>query len=264
MDKIQPIRFQKAGKVMLVEYVCGKPEKDADHVIARNGVVQQVTPNVTINGEPITDGNSLWEAANQDVSIAGSVAVQFAYMPTELYAFMLGDTTEKLENQPFPVIDEEYVIPEVSPFTIKLNQSPIVDSVILTDTKGDVWDKNGAPAAGKYAISGDVLSFVSGDAGTAIFINYDYQAPTVTKFGLPKEPKRKACQLIISGEAIGEDERMYNTAIVVDKAKATGTINPPQQGGSPQPVTVTFNVLKPRGQRRAVEYMATPIGDECD
>ncbi|GEM_PF-1422118 len=260
---IQPIRFQKAGKIMLVGYKCGKPDRsDPSNVIARNGVVQQITPNITINGSNISDGNSLWAAANQDTSIEGSVAVQFAFLPIELYAFIMGDSTEELQSQAFPIIDEEYVIPEVSPYTVKLGQTPIADSIILTDIDGDVWTKESSPAKGKYSISGETLSFASADAGTAIFINFDYQTDVV-KFGLPKEPKRKACQLIISGEAAGEDEKLFNTALIVDKAKVTGAINPPPQGGEPQPVTVTFNVLKPRGQRRAVEYMATPLDDGC-
>ena len=38
-----------------------------------------------------------------------------------------------------------------------------------------------------------------------------------------------------------------------------GAINPAQQGGTPNPVTITFTILKPRGNLRAVDYKAVPI-----
>jgi hypothetical protein len=52
---------------------------------------------------------------------------------------------------------------------------------------------------------------------------------------------------------------MYDAAIIVDKAKVQGTISPPQQGREPQPVSITFNVQKPRGNKRAVDFVFAQI-----
>ncbi len=78
---MQPIVFSKAGKIQLNKYVNGIPTKSGATSYFRNGAVQQITPNITINGSPIADGNSLWNAANPDTSIEGTIAVQLGFMP---------------------------------------------------------------------------------------------------------------------------------------------------------------------------------------
>lgn len=257
---MQPIYFSKAGKLQLNKYVNGIPVRSAITSYFRNGAVQQVTPSVTINGSPIADGNSLWNAANPDTSIEGALAVQLGFMPPELYAFVMGDTSEELTNIPFPVVDEEITIPTEAPYTVKLKHEPIAGTLIVVDKDAKPWEKaTGTAEAGKYLLDGGELEFVAADAGKALFISYDYQAATATRFGLPKTPVRPAYQLIISSEATGEDDTLFEAAIVVDKCKVMGSINPPQQGGTPQPITVTFTILKPRGNNRAVDYTVTPI-----
>jgi len=260
---MQPIYFSKAGKFMLNKYVNGVPTRSADTSFFRAGAIQSITPNITINGTPITDGNSLWAAANPDTSIEGTLAVQLGFMPPELYALIMGDTVEALTNTPFPVIDEEIVIPSVAPFKIKLEHMPIDGTIILVDKDNKPWDKATTEAeAGKYfpnAANADELEFVETDAGKSLFISYNYSAATASKFGLPKAPDRAAYQMIISDKAVGEDEAsLYEVALTVDKCKVTGSINPPAQGGTPSPVTITFTVLKPRGNNRAIDYLVTP------
>ena len=56
---MQPIFFQKAGKIRLNKYVDGKPVTSPETTFTRAGVVQSIQPNITINGTPIPDGNSL-------------------------------------------------------------------------------------------------------------------------------------------------------------------------------------------------------------
>ena len=259
----QPIVFSKAGKIMLVKYVNGIPVRSPENVYFRNGAVQQITPNITINGSPIADGNSLWAAANPDTSIEGSIAVQLGFMPPGLYAFIMGDTTEELTNSPFPMIDEEITVPMEAPYTVKLKHKPIDGTIILVDKDAKPWDKStSTPSAGEYYVDSqtpDELEFDESDAGKSLFVSYDYLAPKVSHFGLPKNPVRPAYQLIVSGEAAGEDESPYEAALIVDKCKVLGAINPPQQGGTPSPVTITFTVLKPRGNNKAVDYKITPI-----
>ncbi|MSU01932.1 hypothetical protein [Tissierella pigra] len=257
---MQPIYFSKAGKFMLNKYVDGRPVRSALTSYFRNGVVQSITPNITINGTPIGDGNSLWNAAQPDTSIEGTVAIQLGFMPPELYAYFMGDEIEEVASAPFPIIDEEILVPDEAPFEVTLANTPLADSLILVDIHGKPWEKAEADVTtGKYKLTGGKLEFNEEDAGKALFVTYDFQATNVTKFGLPKTPKRESYQVIISGEATGEDETLYNTALILDKAKVMGSINPPAQGGEPQPITITFTILKPRGNNRAVDYMATPL-----
>lgn len=256
---MQPIVFDKAGKFMLNKYVEGRPKRSAATSLFRNGVVQSITPNITINGTPISDGNSLWAAMNLDTSIEGTVAVQLGFMPPELYAFIMGDKIEELEKAPFPVIDEELLVPDEPPYEVNLNKIPMTDTLILVDVHGKALESSETATAGKYTLTGKKLTFHEDDAGKTLFAAYDFEATKVTKFGLPKTPKRESYQVVISGEAIGEDETLYHTALILDKAKVLGSINPPAQGGEPQPTTITFNIQKPRGGKRAVDYMATPM-----
>lgn len=257
---MQPIYFSKAGKFMLNKYVDGRPVRSALTSYFRNGVVQSITPNITINGTPIGDGNSLWNAAQPDTSIEGTVAIQLGFMPPELYAYFMGDKIEELETAPFPIIDEEILVPDEAPYEVTLANTPITDSIILVDIHGKPYTVGETtPATGEYIVSANKLTFDEADAGKSLFVTYDFQATDITKFGLPKTPKRESYQVIISGEATGEDESLYNTALILDKAKVMGSINPPAQGGEPQPITITFTILKPRGNNRAVDYMATPM-----
>lgn len=259
---MQPIYFQKAGKIRLNKYVNGVPVMSPETTFTRAGIVQSIQANITINGTPIQDGNSLWNAANPDTNIEGNVVVTLGTMPPDLYAFIMGDTVTNVSNVPFPVNDEELLIPSASPYTVTLKHAPDTSRpIILVDADASAWVKVSAtPAQGQYSISASTVTFNSADAGKSVFITYDYTAPTGKSFGLPKTPQRAACQLIVSGEATGDDEStMYDVALTVDKCKVQGTISPPQQGREPQPVSITFNVLKPRGNNRAVDYLAVPI-----
>lgn len=262
---MQPIYFSKAGKLQLNKYVNGIPVRSSTTSYFRNGAVQQITPNITINGSPIADGNSLWNAANPDTSIEGTLAVQLGFMPPELYAFIMGDTSEELTNTPFPVVDEEITIPTEAPYTVSLKHAPIDGTLIVVDKDAKPWSKAESEAeSGKYfvnEINKDTLEFVEADAGKALFVSYDYQVAKATRFGLPKTPVRPAYQLVISTEATGEDDTLCEAAVIVDRCKVLGSINPPQQGGTPQSVTITFTILKPRGNNRAVDYAITPISE---
>lgn len=258
---MQPIVFNKAGKFLLNKYENGVPAVlDPTKSFSRNGVVQSITPTISINGSPIADGNSLWDAANLDTSIEGTIAVQLGYMPPELYAFIMGDKSEVLSTADFPVIDEEIVVPNAAPYEVTLSHLPNAKGVMVVDIGNKAFTKETTTvAAGKYKLTTDKLTFDAADAGKSLFVTYFYSAAQVTNFGLPKTPVRPAYQLVIVGEAIGEDETLFEVATVVDKCKVLGNINPPAQGGTPNPITVTFTVLKPRGDLRAIDYKAVPI-----
>jgi hypothetical protein len=259
---MQPIFFQKAGKIRLNKYVDGKPVTSPETTFTRAGVVQSIQPNITINGTPIPDGNSLWNAINPDTSIEGDVVVTLGTMPPDLYAFIMGDKVTELTNVSFPINDEEILIPDTSPYTVTLENTPDTDKpIILVGADASAWAKVSAtPAKGQYSVSASAVEFSSADKGKTVFATYNYTADKGKSFGLPKNPRRTSMELIISGEATGDDEStMYNVATIVDRCKVQGTISPPQQGREPQPVSITFNVQKPRGNKRAVDFVAVPI-----
>ncbi len=285
---MQPIVFNKAGKFMLTKFANGKPDSlNPDSCFFRNGVVQQITPNISINGTPIPDGNSLWDAANLDTGIEGTIAVQLGYMPSELYAFIMGDTSANLEKAQFPVVDKEITVPDGVKLDIDgnpegvnieldLGQEPTdgkimivgVDNTAFTLFEPPEEGTSGSPqvfdntnethviGTGEYYIVEDTLYFSVADAKKQLFISYYYEAEDVHNFGLPKTPVRPAYQLVIVGEAVGEDDTLYEVTTSVDRCKVLGNINPPSQGGTPEPITVTFTILKPRGNLRAVDYKA--------
>ncbi len=284
---MQPIVFNKAGKFMLTKFEGGKPDSlNPDNCFFRNGVVQQITPNISINGTPIPDGNSLWDAANLDTGIEGTIAVQLGYMPSELYAFIMGDTSEDLLKAQFPVVDKEITVPDGVKLDIDgnpegvnieldLGQTPTDGKIMIVGVDNTAFtefvpplkdDGSGKPEEfdndehdipeGKYYIVEDTLYFSVADAKKQLFISYYYEAEDVHNFGLPKTPVRPAYQLVIVGEAVGEDDTLYEVTTSVDRCKVLGNINPPSQGGTPEPITVTFTILKPRGDLRAVDYKA--------
>lgn len=258
---MQPIYFPKAGKIMFNKYVDGVPVRSPETSVFRNGAVVSITPNVTINTTALPDGNSDWDAAEPVTGREGTIAVELSFMPPELYAFLMGTTVDDLQNTPMPVIDHEITIPEVSPFEVKLPHSPdTTRSVMMVDMNASAWSKvSASPSTGEFSVSEDVVSFSSADAGKPVFLTYDYTALAVKSFGLPKSGDGFAMECVVSGEAMGEDESTpYDVAVIVDRCKATGTINPPPLSRNPAPQTITLKVLKPRGTNKAVDFRFAP------
>jgi hypothetical protein len=257
---MQPIYFSKAGKFKLRKYKNGVKSTDPADTYFRNGAIQSIQPTINIKTTALPDGNSDWDAAEPDTGKEGSVAVNFSFMPIDLYAFIMGTTVEDLVDTPMPVIDYEISIPEASPFVVTLPHAPDTSrQIILVDSDASAWAKTASvsavPAAGQYTISAVAATFNSADAGKPIFITYDWIATAAKSFGLSKSGSREAMELTISDEATGEDEStIYDSALIVDKCKATGNINPPEQGREPKPASITFKVLKPSGNNKAVDY----------
>jgi hypothetical protein len=261
---MQPITFAKAGKLMLTKYVNGVPTRSAENSYFRNGAVQSIVPSVNVNTSALPDGNSDWDAAELDTGKEGTITVNLSFMPIDLYAWLMGTTVEDLQNTPMPVIDHEILIPEASPFVVTLPHSPDTSRpIILVDAGASAWVKTASvsavPTAAQFTISAAAAVFNSADAGRSVFLTYDYTALTAKSFGLPKSGSRTALECVISGEALGEDESTYyDAAIIVDKCKATGNINPPELGREPKPQSITLKVLKPRGNNKAVDFKFAP------
>ncbi|MCX7771716.1 MAG: hypothetical protein N2376_01210, partial [Clostridia bacterium] len=147
-------------------------------------------------------------------------------------------------------------VPETSPYTVTLPYTPIDGSILMVDQDGKpVTEAETTPSAGSYTILDDELTFNAADKGKTLFVCFDYTALAVKSFGLPKSGSRPAMQAVISGEGMGEDEStFYDVAIIIDKCKATGNINPPEMSREPKPQNITLKVLKPRGNNKAVDF----------
>ena len=261
---MQPIYFQKAGKVRFTKYVSGVPTVSAANTYFRNGAVQSISQSVNIKTTELPDGNSDWPAAEVDTGREGTITINLSMMPVGLYAFLMGVTVEELSNTPMPVSDEELTIPDASPFAVTLVHTPDTSRpIVLVGQDASAWAQTASvsavPTQRQYTISAAAAIFNSADAGAPVFITYDWTALTAQSFGLPKLGSRFAMQCEINGEATGEDEStLYDAAIIIDKCKATGNINPPELGREPKPQSITLKVLKPRGTNKAVDCKYAP------
>ena len=259
--KLQPLYFSKAGKLMFTKYVNGVLTRNAANSYFRNGAVQSIVPSVNVNTTALPDGNSDWDAAEPDTGKEGSFVMNLSFMPIELYAWFMGTTVESLTNKQMWAVDEELVIPETAPYEVELEHTPAtLGTTILVDQDASAWaqtaNASAVPTAAQYTISAAAAVFNSADAGKSVFITYDWTALTAESFGLPKSGSRSVMECIISGEATTEDEStVVPINMVVDRCKTTGNINPPEMGREPKPVSITVKVLKPRGNRKAIDII---------
>lgn len=269
---MQPIFFNKAGSLLLERYRCGKPSRAKGDAVFHHGAVVSITPNVTTNTQALPDGNSDWPAAQPVTGREGSIAVELSFMSPELYAFLMGTTVEKLTNTTMTVSDYEAIIPEKAPYEVKLLHEPVEGSVLIVDYEGTHFEiikpteevPDPPLAKGKVTIKDNVVTFHEDDAGKAAYFAYDWLALEAVGFNFPKSGTPYAFRAIVSGEAMGDDEATaYDANIIVDRAKAVGTINPPPLSKTPAPQTITLQVLKPRGDK-AVDFKFAKRDGECD
>lgn len=258
---MQPIYFSKAGKFKLTRFASGGGlSTDPKDTYFRNGAIQSIQPSINITTASLPDGNSDWPAAEPDTGKEGSVVANLSFMPIELYAFLMGTIVEDLVNTSMPAIDEEISVPDALPFAATLQHAPdLTKTIILVDQDASAWARtanaSAVPTQRQYTISAAAAIFNSADAGKSVFITYDWTALAAKSFGLPKSGSRQALHLEISDEAVGEDDStIYDAALIIDRCKSTGNINPPELGRNPQPQGITLKVLKPRGTSKAVDY----------
>lgn len=266
---MQPIFFSKAGGLLLERYRCGKPSRAKGDAVFHHGAVVSITPNVTTNTQKLPDGNSDWAAAEPVTGREGSIAVELSFMSPELYAFLMGSDVEKLTSTTMTVADYEAIIPEKGDLEVKLLHEPVEGSVLIVDYEGthfevvelDVGDEL---AKGQVTIDENVVTFHKDDAGKAAYFAYDWIALDAVGFNFPKTGTPYAFRATVSGEAMGDDEAtVYDANIIIDRAKATGNINPPPLSKTPAPQTITLTVLKPRGDK-AVDFKFAKRDGECD
>lgn len=249
---MRPVIYPRAGKIILVRFSAGGTLDltNPENFIGANGTVQTITPSVEIATTDMADGNSDFPMGVYDTGKNGTIQVTMSSFQPRLYAALMG--TEKVDetNQNMWAAEEEKTIPDSAPFDVKLDNVVAADGtiVVLNNDGSPLVSVDAAPATGQFSVSADTLTFNSTDAGTAIFVTYEHQAPTSERIYLPSSGSRPVLHAIISTLATSEDETQeYNANIIVDKCKATGAMSPPPQQREPQPWNFTLRILKPRG-----------------
>jgi len=254
---MRPIIFNKAGKLSLTKYVEGMLEHIPKNMCVRNGVVQSIQDTSTFNTVDMPDGNSDWPMGVYDTGVSSQILVTMSSYVAELHAYLLGVSVEDLQSTNMRINDEEILVPDVSPYSVKLKHAPNDNMTpILVNEDGSPFVKvSSSPEMGQFAVSTNVALFNISNAGENVYVTYDWTSDMAKSFGLPKTANRPTMYAVVSGEAMSEDESsLYDTNTIIDKCKATGDISPPQKGREPQPWSFTLRVLKPRGNNKAVDF----------
>ncbi|MGB9791513.1 MAG: hypothetical protein ACPLTR_02915 [Thermacetogeniaceae bacterium] len=255
---MRPIIFKEPGKIVLVPYNAdGTLSFTSDKVVTNVGKLVSIAPSVTINTSTLTDGNSDWQMVF-DTGRTGQITVTMATFQPKLYAALMGTSVVESASATMWAADEGYTIPTVAPYEVTLAHTPTTDgTLIVVGEDGTTFTKvaTAPAAAGEFSITGNKLTFYSGDAGKAIYVTYEWSATSATTFGLPERGSRPALYVVISGLVYSDDEAaVYDTNIIIDKCKASGDIAQPTMQKEPQNWNFTLQVLQPRPGNKAVDY----------
>ena len=247
---MKAIIYPKAGKIALAKYnPDGTISYTPDKMVLCNGTVQSIAANVNIATTELADGNADFPMGVYDTGKSGQIVVTMSSFQPALYAALMGSAVEELADSDLWSVEEELSIPTSSPYSAPLQHTPkATGAIVLVDADASPFVKvSNSPAKGQFAVSNDVATFNSADAGKNVFITYEWVADEAIKLGLPVVGARPVVQAIISTEVTDEEEiNVYDANIIVDKCKATGDINQPTQQREPQSWSFTLGVLKPR------------------
>jgi hypothetical protein len=255
---MKSVIFNKSGKIAMTKYVSGALSHVKDNMCLRNGTVERIRSNVTLNTKDMPDGNSDWPMGVYDVGKDGRIEVTMSSYNPGVHAFLLGVTISSIASRNMRENDEELLIPSAAPYTEELEHTPNdnITPILVDESDTEFTNVESSPATGEFLISSNEITFSSADAGKNVFLTYDWTAATADELGLPKSGNRPTLYAAISGEALSEDESTtYDTNVIVDRCKAIGDINIPEQAREPQPWTFTIRVLRPRGNNKAVDYL---------
>lgn len=253
---MKSIVFNSSGKIGLTKFVDGALSHTLANMSARNGTVERIQSNVTINTKDMPDGNSKWPMGSYDTGNEGSVVVTMSSYQPKLHAFLMGGTVSTVASRNMRVNDKKIFIPDSSPYTETLNHTPNdnITPIMVDESNTEFTKVDSAPAEGEFSISANEVTFNSADSGSNVFLTYDWTADSAEKLGLSSDT-RPVMHAIISGKAVSEDKSTeYDSNIIIDKCQSVGEISVPEKGSEPQPWSFTLKVLRPRGDNDAVEY----------
>ena len=244
---MRSIIYPRSGKIVFRKFSAAGVL--SNNFIVNNGTVQTIAANVNIATTELADGNSDFPMGVYDTKKSGQLVVTMSSFQPELYAALMGSGVEMSAQDDLWAADQEIGIPGSSPYVVALTHAPKTGgTIILVDNEGSPFIKQAsAPAEGQFSVSASDVEFNSANAGQVVFMTYEWVASNVNKLGIPTIGIRPVMQAIVSTEATDEDEvSVYDANVVVDKCKATGDINQPQQQREPQSWSFTLQVLKPR------------------
>jgi hypothetical protein len=256
---MEPIIFQKAGRIMVVPYNSDGTLDIANKAIIVSDAVQEVQPSISKKIQDIPDGNSDWPAAKVETGKEGKVTITTGVFPPDLFASVIGQTVAAVTNKPMWAVGVDYTISASNAIT--LAQTPAAGNVpIVTGIDGTKYTKvASAPTAGQFSITGATLTFNAADANKPVKVTYQYSAATGNNFGLPETGSNPALYVVIDGEATNKDgNNVQDCNIIIDKCMVEGDINFPQFKREPGTFQITLNVIKPRGGQKAIDVSFSP------
>lgn len=263
---IQPLIFNEAGNILLTKYDnCGRLRSDAGSYY-RHGDLFSVQPSSSDTTATVESGNSLYPVMTKVTAKSSNLACVFNTLDPEMEAFIYNRNIVKQNNSTMKSINQGFVIPDASPFEVKLPkvvQTP--DKVLAVDVANNNFSYTSATpsTAMQFSVSADVVSFSSADAGKSVFLTFDWAAEAFVVETNANETSA-IMQLEQSTGAVTEmNKQLYDVYMVYDRVEVTeyGT---PLIGKTPGTRQVTFNILKPRVGMPAVITKYVPCGEACE
>ncbi len=263
---IQPIIFDRAGSVMLTKYdACGRIGTDADDKYYRHGDLFSVQPTSSDTTHTVESGNSLYPVMEKVTAKNDTLALVFNTEDPEMEAFIFGQSITKNQSMTMTEINQQAVIPETSPYTVKLEHSVATPSeTLVVDVANNGYTfTSGVATAKQFSVSADTLTFASGEAGKSVYITYDWTAEGFMQ-DVEANENSAVMQLEHTTDAVTEfNGQLYRVNMVYDKVKVT-EYGKPLIGKTPGTRQMTARILAPRGGKPAVRRKYVPMGETCE
>ena len=262
---IQPLIFNIAGNTLLRKYDnCGRLRDDGEAYF-RHGDLFSVQPSSSDTVSAIESGNSLYPVMEKTTAKNDTLVCVYNTLDPEMEAFIYDRTIISEANSTMRDINRGVVIPDVSPFVVKLPHVVKTPAAVLAvDVSNNPYENVSAVSAAKqFSVSADELTFSSADAGKSVFVTSDWAATAFVEDVQANETSA-VMQLEHSTEAVTElNGQLYDVYMVYDRVKVTeyGT---PLIGKTPGTRSVTFKILAPRGGMPAVRKKYVPRGTACE
>lgn len=255
---MRPIIFNKAGNIALVKYKTDGTLDltDPSKFVAANGVIESITPSIETTTSDLPNGNSDWPLGPFDTGRKGTIEVSMSSFQPNLYAALMGVDKVAESTQNFWAVNEPKSV-ATDDYTVTLENAVVAGGVItIVDNSGSPFASVASgPAAGQFTVAGADLTFNSADTGKEVFATYQYATLTSERLSLPVSGARLALHAIIAGQAMSEDgTTVFDSNILIDKCKASGSIAPPPQQHTPAGWKFTLQVMEPRAGCKVVDF----------
>lgn len=264
--------FPVAGHFMLIPYSSNGMTDLTRAYMSTVGVVQSISRDSTLNTVTLTDGNSVYAAAEFVTTQDGTMTYTLGTYDPELEAlvsgadFKSGDATDKemWAFLPFNITSttKEKVFEETG-HPISIDQIAVKDEFGNVFTKGE--SSSGLTEGQFYYDTGTkTLSFSENDAGRSVYVAYAYEGANVTSIEYKENPKLTTFMAVVIGNTKDKDESSEQRVnIVVDRCTVSGSVTPPTQSNDPTTGwTLTTKVMKSRTGQKPIKIKFEPIVEE--